>query len=72
MEGTDMTHERRWMGLAVAVGSVTLAVAVCAIWLALSRPVAVAESLQQGSVTPAVRALAAMLADAWWALARWL
>ena len=67
-----MRNERRWVNLAVAVAGITLAVAACAIWLALSRPVAVAESLQQGSVTPAVRALAAMLADAWWALARWL
>ena len=67
-----MTNERRWVNLAVAVGGITLAVAACAIWLVLARPVAVAESLQQGSVTPAVRALAAMLADAWWALARWL
>jgi len=67
-----MEGYRIWLRLAVAVTLVTTVAAAGAIWLVLSRPVEVAEAVQNGSVTPLVRSLASALTRALWAVIQWL
>jgi len=67
-----MTKTRIWLSLATGAAAFATVTAVAGIWLVLSRPVAVAEALDGGTVTPLVQALAAALGEALRSLARWL
>ncbi len=57
-----MTWTRIGTGLTVAAAASTL-LATSAIWLLFSHPATVAEALDQGSIGPVVRTLAAALVD---------
>jgi len=67
-----MTNTRFWMGLATATMVVAAVLALASIWLITSRPVAVAEAIDGGSITPLVQAVSAVLSDLWGALRQWL
>lgn len=67
-----MERHRIWVRLAVTVTLMTTVAAAGAIWLVLSRPVEVAEAVQNGSVAPLVRTLAAALTRALWTVIQWL
>lgn len=67
-----MTRTRIWLSLAMGTAAVATLTAGAGIWLVLSRPVAVAEALDGGTVTPLVQALAAALGEVWRSIARWL
>lgn len=61
-----------WMGLAMTTMVVAAVLALAGIWLITSRPVAVAEALDGGSITPLVHAVSAVLGELWGALRQWL
>jgi hypothetical protein len=67
-----MTNTRFWMGLATTTMVVAAVLALASIWLITSRPVAVAEAIDGGSITPLVQAVSAVLSDLWGALRQWL
>jgi len=67
-----MQNTRFWMGLATTTMAVAVVLAVASIWLVTSRPVAVAEAIDGGSVTPLVQAVSAVLGELWGALRQWL
>lgn len=67
-----MTSKRFWVGLAVATMAVAMILSVTGMWLITSRPMAVAEAIDGGSITPLVQALSAALGDLWGALRQWL
>jgi hypothetical protein len=52
--------------------AVALVLSVTSIWLITSRPVAVAEAIDGGSITPLVHAMSAVLGELWGALRQWL
>jgi len=70
--GKTMRNARFWLGLAVATMAVALVLSVTSIWLITSRPVAVAEAIDGGSITPLVQAVTAALGELWGALRQWL
>ena len=67
-----MTSTRFWVGLAAVIMAVATVLAFAGIWLITTRPVAVAEAIDGGSVTPLVHALSAALGELLGALGRWL
>ena len=67
-----MTNTRFWMGLATATMVVAAVLALASIWLITSRPVAVAQAIEGGSITPLVQAVSAILGELWGALRQWL
>ena len=58
--------------LAGVLAGLCLMTACSVMWLVISRPDELARSLDEGGVTPVVRALAAALAEALRSLASWL
>ena len=60
------------LGLIGAIGLVAGVLAVATVWLMLTDPVTVAESLEGGEISPLVRALANVLVDALVALLQYL
>jgi len=67
-----MRNTRFWLGMGTAVMVVATVVALASIWLVTSRPVAVAEAIDGGSITPLVQAISAALGDLWQSLRQWL
>jgi len=67
-----MTNTRFWMGLATMTMAVAAVLALASIWLITSRPIAVAEAIDGGSITPLVQAVSAVLGELWSALRQWL
>lgn len=67
-----MDRTRLLMGLAAVIMAAAAVLAFGGIWLVTSRPMAVAEAIDRGSVTPVVQALSAMLGELWQALRQWL
>jgi len=67
-----MTNTRFWMGLAAIIMAGAAVLALASIWLITSRPVAVAEAIDGGSITPLVQAVSAALGELWGALRQWL
>lgn len=70
-----MTAEpRRGLSLGVigAIGLVAAVLAGATVWLMLTDPITVAESLEGGEISPLVRAIASVLVDALVALLQYL
>lgn len=71
-ESLTMTTTRLGIGLVAAVGFLTMALSLVAIWLVLQEPLTVASAISTGSVTPVVRALANLLLETWYTMVRYL
>jgi len=68
-----MTHLRQaLLTLTAVVGTVTSLTAAMGIWLLLTQPITVADAVSTRDFAPIVRALAGLLADAMWAVVRYL
>jgi len=67
-----MTNTRFWMGLATVTMVVAVVLALASIWLITSRPVAVAQAIDGGSITPLVQAISAAFGELWGTLRQWL
>jgi len=68
-----MTHLRyALLTLTGVVGTVTSLIAALGIWLLLTQPITVADAVSARDVAPIMRVLAGLLADAVWAVVRYL
>jgi hypothetical protein len=67
-----MIGKRLTISVIGAAALVSALLAISAIWLVLTEPTAVVAALEEGTVTPAVRELAAALAAAFRALIAYL
>ncbi len=67
-----MSAARLSLSLVAVIGILAVALAGATIWLLVTQPVAVADAVAQGEVSPLVRALGAALYDALQGLLKYL
>ena len=60
------------LGVFGAIAMIAVVLAIAVVWLFLTNPVTVANSVSEGTITPLVRDLAALLLDALQGLLKYL